>query len=133
MVAQLRTALGSPTRSPRNSLTSSRRRVTRSAHANHLSTNTAMPSSIDRIEKNVVINAPRSRVWNALADSQKFGEWFGVRFNEPFKPGAVLTGNITNKNYEHIEITAWIETIEPETHFAYRWHPHAIDTTYDYS
>jgi uncharacterized protein YndB with AHSA1/START domain len=92
-----------------------------------------MSSSIDRIEKNVVINAPRSRVWNALADSQKFGEWFGVRFTEPFKAGAVLTGNITNKNYEHIAITAWIETIEPETRFAYRWHPHAIDTTRNYS
>ncbi len=92
-----------------------------------------MPSSIDRIEKNVTINAPRSRVWNALTDVQQFGEWFGVKFNAPFKPGATLVGNITNKGYEHIEMTAWVETVEPETRFAFRWHPHAIDTTHDYS
>jgi uncharacterized protein YndB with AHSA1/START domain len=92
-----------------------------------------MPSSTDRIEKNVVINAPRHRVWNALADSQQFGKWFGVKFSAPFESGAVLTGNITNKGYEHIEMSVWVETLEPERQLAFRWHPHAIDTTQDYS
>lgn len=92
-----------------------------------------MPSSLDRIEKHVVVAAPRSRVWKALTDSRQFGEWFGVKFDEPFAPGKVLKGNITNSGYERLEMAAWIETIEPETRFAFRWHPHAVDTTRDYS
>jgi uncharacterized protein YndB with AHSA1/START domain len=92
-----------------------------------------MTTSTDRIEKQVVLSAPRTRVWSALADSQKFGEWFGIKFNAPFKAGSVLQGNITNKGYEHIEMTVWIETVKPEQEFSFRWHPHAIDTTHDYS
>jgi uncharacterized protein YndB with AHSA1/START domain len=30
----------------------------------------------DRIEKQIVIKAPRSRVWRAISDARQFGEWF---------------------------------------------------------
>ena len=36
------------------------------------------PTSTDRIEKQVVLRAPRAKVWRALADAPRFGAWFGV-------------------------------------------------------
>ena len=37
-----------------------------------------MPQTIpDRIEKTIVLRAPRSRVWRALTDAREFSEWFG--------------------------------------------------------
>ena len=31
----------------------------------------------DRIEKKVLLRAPRAKVWRALSDSAEFGLWFG--------------------------------------------------------
>jgi DNA-binding transcriptional ArsR family regulator len=49
--------------------------------------------SPDRIEKRIVLRAPCARVWDALADSQKFGQWFGVAFAEP-PPARGCTGRL---------------------------------------
>ena len=46
----------------------------------------------DRIERQVVLRAPRARVWRALTDAREFGEWFGVRVNGGFSAGARVTG-----------------------------------------
>jgi uncharacterized protein YndB with AHSA1/START domain len=77
----------------------------------------------DRIEKQIVVRAPRSRVWRALTDSREFGTWFGVRPDGPFRAGARSTGAVTHKGYEHLMWDVVIETIEPERKFAWRWHP----------
>lgn len=90
-------------------------------------------SSTDRIEKQVTIESPRSRVWRALTDVKQFNAWFGVAFTTSFSPGAEISGQITIKNYEHVTATIWIETVEPETLFSFRWHPHAIEPGVDYS
>jgi uncharacterized protein YndB with AHSA1/START domain len=87
----------------------------------------------DRIEKQITIRAPRAKVWQALTDSRKFGEWFGAIFAQPFTPGARLSGKITHKGYEHLTIDITIERVEPEKLFSWRWHPHAIDSNKDYS
>ena len=87
----------------------------------------------DRIEKQILLKAPRSRVWRALADSQEFGAWFQIRFTEPFRTGATLRGQITYPGYEHLSGDFKIEAMEPERRFAYRWHPNAVDTNRDYS
>src|SRR5579863_9205415 len=50
--------------------------------------------SPDKIEKHVVLHAPLTRVWDAIADSQKFGAWFGVTFDGPFVAGLHVTGKI---------------------------------------
>ncbi|MFL5581893.1 MAG: SRPBCC family protein [Gemmatimonadaceae bacterium] len=94
---------------------------------------TAAASSTDRIEKQIVLPAPRSRVWRAITDAQQFGEWFGVRLETPFAPGAEVSGSITHKGYEHVTFTAWVEAMEPERLFSFRWHPHAIEQGVDYS
>ena len=92
-----------------------------------------MLSSTDRIEKSVVLPATRSRVWRALTDFREFNKWFGVELTAPFTPGAVVSGNITNPGYEHLVMTVWVEMIEPERAFSFRWHPNATDMSIDYS
>jgi len=92
-----------------------------------------MPSATDRIEKSVVLTAPRSRVWRAIADFKQFSQWFGVTLTAPFTPGSEVSGRITYPGYEHLEMTIWVDRIEPETFFSFRWHPHAIDPKVDYS
>ena len=90
-------------------------------------------SSTDRIEKQVVLRAPRSRVWRAISDAQQFGAWFRVKLEGAFVEGATIRGRITYPGYEHLTFEMQVERIEPETYFAYRWHPHAIDPKVDYS
>ena len=46
----------------------------------------------DRIEKKILLRAPRARVWKALTDAAEFGTWFGVRFDGPFVAGAPMRG-----------------------------------------
>lgn len=95
---------------------------------------TATPlQSTDRIEKRVDVKARRSRVWRALADATEFGTWFGIAIDRPFTAGATVIGQLTMKNYEHVRLEIRIEAIQPETYFAYRWHPAAIDPKVDYS
>lgn len=95
-------------------------------------TTTTNPST-DRIEKEVILNSPRSRVWRALTDVTQFNTWFGVSLTEPFTPGAEVSGKLNIRNYDHLTMTIWIETMEPERFFSFRWHPYAIDEKVDYS
>ena len=87
----------------------------------------------DRIEKKILLRAPRSRVWRALTDSDEFGSWFGVKLEEGFVAGKPMRGRITTPGYEHIEMKATVEQIVPETYFSFRWHPYALDPNIDYS
>ena len=87
----------------------------------------------DRIEKTIVLKAPRSRVWRAIADSQQFGAWFLVKFDAPFVAGKSLRGQITHPGYEHLTMDVHVERIEPERLFSYRWHPYAVKPEQDYA
>ena len=90
-------------------------------------------SSTDRIEKQIVLKAPQSRVWRALTDAGEFGEWFRVKLEGPFVPGQGIGGNITWPGYEHLRMDVQVERMEAETLFSFRWHPYAIDPKVDYS
>ena len=87
----------------------------------------------DRIEKQIDINAPVSRVWRALTDHVEFGEWFRVKLDGPFRVGEASTGHMTYPGYEHVRWHAVTKAIDPEHHFAFTWHPYAIDPEVDYS
>jgi uncharacterized protein YndB with AHSA1/START domain len=89
-------------------------------------------SSTDRIEKQIVLRAPRSRVWRALADAEEFGTWFHARFERAFEPGATVRGKILEQGFEHaIEIV--VDRIEPEHLFSFRWHPYAVGPAADFA
>ena len=92
-----------------------------------------MSTSTDRIEKQVVLQAPLARVWRAVSDPAEFGAWFGVRLRGAFEPGKRLQGKITTKGYEHVTMDIVVERVEPERLFSYRWHPYAVDPEKDYS
>src|SRR5580693_5937 len=90
-------------------------------------------TSTDVIEKEIVVRAPRSRVWRAITDSQEFGKWFQAEMKDPFVPGASTQGRITYPGYEHLTFEVQVERIEPEHLFSLRWHPYAVDPQQDYS
>lgn len=87
----------------------------------------------DRIEKSIELNAPVARVWRALTDSREFGAWFGVTFEGPFKAGEDARGQMAIPGHEHFTFHAVVQVIDPESYFAFTWHPYAIDPAADYS
>jgi len=98
----------------------------------------------DRIEKQVMLNAPLARVWQAITDSHQFGSWFGVKFPGPFKAGQRIVGHITpttmdpqvaamQKPHEGKAFDITVDRIEPQKLFSFRWHPYGVDPNVDYS
>ena len=87
----------------------------------------------DRIEKEIVLRAPRSRVWRALADAEEFGAWFGIKLDGGFAPGTRVRGQITSRGNEHVIIEFTVERMDPETRMSYRWHPYPVPSEKDYS
>lgn len=88
----------------------------------------------DRIEREVLLKAPRSRVWRALTNAAEFGRWFGVRLEGgAFAAGQRVRGPITYPGFEHIMFDALVERVEPEHTLSWRWHPYPVDPALDYS
>jgi uncharacterized protein YndB with AHSA1/START domain len=85
------------------------------------------------IEKQVEIDAPLAKVWDALIDHEKFGSWFRVKLEGPFVAGEVAQGYVTWPGYEHIRWVVTVKEIVPEKLFSFAWHPYAIDPRADYS
>ena len=97
-----------------------------------------------RIEKKIMLKATPDRVWRALTDSSRFGEWFGVEIDRPFVAGQEAVGRIVPTRVdpdvarlqEPHRGVAWrvkVEQIEPMRLFSFRWHPFAIDPAQDYA
>ena len=98
----------------------------------------------DRIEKTIVLRASRERVWRAISNADEFGSWFGVAFDGPFMAGTRLTGHIRptrvdpevaklQQPHEGKPFLIWVERLEPQQAFAFRWHPFAIEPDRDYT
>ena len=91
------------------------------------------PSATDRIERSVLIDASRERVWRALANAEEFGRWFGVDLKgQTFAPGVRTRGRITISGYEHVWFDIVVERVEPPSLLSYSWHPYAVDPAVDY-
>jgi uncharacterized protein YndB with AHSA1/START domain len=90
-------------------------------------------TSTDRIEREVSIRAPRSRVWKAISDANEFGAWFNASIDGEFAPGAKLEGTITEPGWEGTPFELVVDRVEPEHHFSFRWHPYAVERSRDYS
>jgi uncharacterized protein YndB with AHSA1/START domain len=103
-----------------------------------------MEPNTDRIEKKILLRAPRARVWRALTNSDEFGSWFGGKFDGPFVVGASLSGTIQpttvdpevarmQEPYAGTRFELKVEQMEPQRIFAFRWHPFAVERGVDYS
>lgn len=87
----------------------------------------------DRIEKQILLRAPRARVWTALTNAEDFGKWFQVKLATGFAVGERATGKITHPGYEHVMFEVTVERMEAKRLFSFRWHPYAVDPKVDYS
>src|SRR5262245_18562693 len=98
----------------------------------------------DRIEKKVVLRAPRDRVWNAIADAKQFGTWFGVELDGSFVAGTKLNARIrptkvdaetakTQQKFDGMAFAITVERVDAMRELAFRWHPFAIEPNVDYS
>lgn len=90
-------------------------------------------SDTDRIERSILIKAPRERVWRALTNAEEFGAWFGADLSgQQFLPGRRARGRITHCGYTDNFFDAVFERIEPQQLMSFRWHPFAVDPAIDY-
>jgi uncharacterized protein YndB with AHSA1/START domain len=98
----------------------------------------------DRVQKKIILRAPRDRVWRAITDATRFGSWFGVELDGPFVVGKEASGRIEPTKVDpdvakHQEAArgmlwrAFVERMDPMDVFSFRWHPYAIDPNADYS
>src|SRR5262245_66534290 len=61
-----------------------------------------MDSSTDRIEREILLKAPRSRVWRAMSNAEEFGAWFGVAIKvRTFVAGDCTQGQVGYTCYGH--------------------------------
>jgi|SRR5579859_587670 len=89
--------------------------------------------STDRIERQILLRASRSRVWRAISNSDEFGAWFQAKLEGPFAAGATTRGRVAIPGYEHLKIEMTIERMVPESLMSFRWHPYPADPETDYS
>lgn len=98
----------------------------------------------NEIRKEIVLKAPLNKVWAAISHADQFGQWFGVRFEGPFKAGEKLKGVIVpttvndevaamQKPYEGTPFEIVVGEITPQTRFSFYWHPYGVEKDYDYS
>jgi len=97
-----------------------------------------MTPDTDRIEKKVLLRAPRERVWSAIGDAKKFGSWFGAVFDGPFVAGTRIGAKIVptkvdaevakaQEPYSGMKFDIVVERVEPMRVLAFRWHPSVDD------
>lgn len=86
-----------------------------------------------KIERKVEIKAPISKVWDAIIDHEKFGEWFRCRLDQPFKEGEMSTGMMTFPGAEHVKWVAKVIRIDAEKCLEFSWPPYVADETIDLS
>ena len=98
----------------------------------------------DRIEKRILLNAGRERVWRAISDSTQFGTWFGMAVDGPFVAGtkvrACIMPTMVDAEVARLQephagkaFDFWVDRIEPMNRICFRWHPYAVDPAIDVS
>jgi uncharacterized protein YndB with AHSA1/START domain len=108
--------------------------------------------TFDTIEKQVILRAPVSRVWQAITNAKEFGRWFGIDLEGEFVVGKAITGTFSaalNEAAIHDyqrrlglppskvklpdahSVFCTVECIEPEEYFSFRWIPYGLDADCD--
>lgn len=71
----------------------------------------------DRIEREIIINAPQDRVWAVLTEADHVAQWFGDSAEVDLRPG----GKMVFGWKEHGNHHALVERVEPPGFLSYRW------------
>ncbi len=88
-------------------------------------------SSTDAIRKQITLKASPAKVWKAISDARQFSAWFGVELDGAFVEGRTVQGK-AEYDGKQLAFMMIVERIEPERVIAFRWHPFAVDPSYDY-
>ena len=88
---------------------------------------------MDKIEKEVLVRAPRAKVWAALTDVKRLSKWFHIDMHGDIKPGGMLRGEVVIEKFKGAKFEATVERVEPERALSWRWHPFAVEKGVDYS
>lgn len=88
---------------------------------------------VDVIQRQVKLRCTPQRAWKSLANSSEFGAWFRVDLSSPFEVGKTAAGQLTEPGYEFLRAEFSVQRMTPDTAFAFRWHPAAIDPSTDYT
>lgn len=75
--------------------------------------------SADRIEREIVINAPVERVWAVLTEPEHVGQWFGQGkpTDVDLRPGGVMVLD----HGEYGTFPTLIQDVDPPRYLSYRW------------
>ncbi len=71
----------------------------------------------DSIEREIVIDASRDRVWSLLTEPEHVSRWFGDSTVADLRPGGALAFTWAEFG-SHLGV---VERIEPPSFFSYRW------------
>ena len=71
----------------------------------------------DRIEREILIEAPRERVWDVLTNPEHVAKWFGDAAEIDLQPGGKAAFGWAG----HGTYKAVVERVEPPEFFSYRW------------
>ena len=86
-----------------------------------------------KIEKNILIRAPRGRVWHALTTLEEFARWFRVEAQGKFAPGERVEMVSTHPHAAGAKFAIEVDRIEPDRLFSWYWHPGVKPPGADYS
>lgn len=77
----------------------------------------------DGIEREVLVSAPRERVWEIITQAEHVGTWFGDSAEIDLRPG----GAIVLRWDKYGTMYGMIEKVDEPHYFSYRWNPGIID------
>ena len=80
-----------------------------------------------KIVQKVEIDAPITKVWDAIIDHNKFGEWFRCKLDQPFEEGKPSTGMMTYPGAEHVPWQATVLKIIEQKRLEFTWPPYVED------
>ena len=77
----------------------------------------------DKIEREVLVAAPRQRVWEIITQAEHVGTWFGDSAEVDLRPG----GAIVLRWDKYGTMYGTIEKVDEPNYFSYRWNPGILD------
>ncbi len=77
-----------------------------------------------KIERSIVINAEREKIWRVITTPEHFSRWFGmtIRF-ERLEVGMVMSFSEAGEHAAYEDDDARIRRVEPPEWFAFTWTP----------
>jgi uncharacterized protein YndB with AHSA1/START domain len=80
--------------------------------------------SADRIEREVLIEAPVDVVWSVITDPSHLTQWWSEQAELDLRPGGAGEFEFINRQGERVTAPLRVEAVEAGRRFAYRWsHP----------